>query len=121
MSTPATVTATTLNVRAAGSGTAALLGQLARGTRVNVLARDGNWYRIASGTLTGFVHGDYVRIDSAPTASGFLCHDETLCAPTLALAASPERRIPVSGHKPVAQTAAKAWNRYGGVLDPLCR
>jgi hypothetical protein len=118
MSTSATVTAATLNVRTAGSSAAPLLGQLARGTRVDVLAREGDWYRVASGTLSGWVHGDYVRLDSTPIADGFLCHDDALCTPALPLAAAPP--ILAVGAGPLAQTAAKAWNRYGGVLAPLC-
>src|SRR5215210_1619207 len=118
MPTHGTVTAATLNVRAAGSSTAPLLGQLARGAHVDVLGREGDWYRVASGALAGFVHGDYLRLDSTPTADGFLCHDDALCSPALAL--SPAQLILVAGISPVAQMAANTWNRYGGLLAPLC-
>ncbi|MEO6529090.1 MAG: N-acetylmuramidase domain-containing protein [Gemmatimonadaceae bacterium] len=118
MSMTATVTAATLNVRASGSSTASLLGRLARGAHVDVLAREGDWYRVASGALVGFVHGDYLRLASTPTADGFLCRDDALCAPTLPLA--PAQPILPVGAGPVAEQAAKAWNRYGGVLAPLC-
>jgi hypothetical protein len=114
----ATVTAASLNVRDGSSSTAALLGKLTRGARVDVLTRDGDWYRVASGPLSGFVHGDYLRLDSTPTADGFLCHDDALCAPALGLA--PAQQVGVPGSEPMAQMAAKTWNRYGGVLAPLC-
>jgi hypothetical protein len=118
MSTHGTVTAKTLNVRASGSASAELRGTLARGARVDVIARDGDWYRVKSGTLEGFVHGDFVRMDSTPVADGFLCHNDALCAPTLGLA--PARPIPIPSSGPTAQMAAKTWNRYGGVLGPMC-
>lgn len=118
MATSATVTARTLNVRERGSTDAPLKGELARGDRVEVLERDGNWYRVTRGGLAGFVHGDYLRLDSTPTADGFLCHDDALCAPALRL--GPAQRIDATGANAVTQMAAKAWNRYGGVLAPLC-
>jgi hypothetical protein len=118
MSTHGTVTATTLNVRAAGSAASELRGKLARGARGVVLAREGDWYRVRSGALEGFVHGDFVRMDSTPVADGFLCHNDALCAPTLGLA--PSRQIPIPPSGPMAQRAAKTWNRYGGVLAPMC-
>ena len=118
VSTHATVSAATLNVRAAGSGSANLLGQLPRGARVDVLAREGDWYHVAGGTLAGYVHADYLRLDSTPTADGFLCHNDALCAPALGLAPAQKFVVPRTG--PVAQMAAKTWNRYGGVLAPLC-
>ncbi|HEV7992837.1 MAG TPA: N-acetylmuramidase domain-containing protein [Gemmatimonadaceae bacterium] len=118
MSTQATITASTLNVRATSAGTALILGQLARGARVSVLARDGDWYQVTSDGLAGFVNADYVRLDSTPVVDGFLCHDGRLCAPALSLA--PAKPIVDTGAKPMEQTAARTWNRYGGVLAPLC-
>jgi hypothetical protein len=118
--THATVTAGSLNVRSAAASTAAALGQLTRGTRVDVLAREGSWYRVKAGALTGFAHGDFLSFDATPTAAGFLCHDENLCAPTLALPCAADRRIPTAGLTSTTAMAAKAWNRYGGVLAPLC-
>ena len=53
-----------------------------------------------------------------PTTSAFLCRDDALCAPALGMA--PTRRIDTAGLGAQAQTAAKAWNRYGGLLAPLC-
>ena len=119
MTIHATVTSATLNVRAFSSTTSAILGKLERGARVEVQGRVGDWYQLAGGTNAGFVHADYVRLNSTPVADGFLCHDDELCAPTLPLV--PEQKIPAQrGVTPLEQTAAKTWNRYGGVLGPLC-
>lgn len=115
----ATVTAVTLNIRpAAGATDAPALGQLKRGTHVDVLAREGDWYRISSGGITGFVHGDFIRLDSRPTIDGFLCHNDGLCSPTVGL--QPPKQVALAGLKGNALMAAKAWNRYGGMLGPLC-
>lgn len=119
MATYATVTASTLNVRRTADASADSLGQLPRGSRVEIVSRSDRWYEVKTEALQGFVSGDYLHFDGAPTADGFLCHDDGLCAPALSL--GPAQPIPIAGLGGVAQTAAKAWNRYGGVLAPLCR
>lgn len=114
----ATVTSTTLNVRRAGNVVADKVGELRRGAVVQVLGRAGHWYEITDGTIRGFVHGDYLRLDGATLADGFLCHDDELCGCTLA-PASP-RCIAMTNLSGTTLTAARAWNRYGGMLAPLC-
>ena len=114
----ATVTASTLNVRRAGSADSERVGGLRRGAVVKVLGRAGHWYEITDGAIRGFAHGDYLRLDGAPSADGFLCHDDALCGATLT--PTPERCIAATGLGGVAATAAEAWNRYGGMLAPLC-
>ena len=116
--THATVTAATLNVRRAGDATADRVGELRRGATVQVIGRAGSWYEVDDGTVHGFVHGDYLRFDSTPQVNGYLCHDDGLCAAPLAPA--PERRIAAAGPGEHGKNAARAWNRYGGVLAPLC-
>ena len=115
--THATVTAGTLNVRRAPDAGAEAVGTLGRGATVQVLGRSGSWYEVDDGTLHGFAHGDYLRLDSTPAADGYLCHDGGLCEAPLAPA--PERRV-AAGPGDTARSVARAWNRYGGVLAPLC-
>ncbi|MEO8564000.1 MAG: N-acetylmuramidase domain-containing protein [bacterium] len=120
MSMHATVTSATLNIRRLASTTSPIIGQLDRGARIDVQGRTGDWYQLAGGMDAGFVHADYVRLDSTPVADGFLCHNDELCAPTLPLV--PEQTINANkGITPMEQAAAKTWNRYGGVLGPLCQ
>lgn len=64
------VTADNLNVRASASTSAAKLGTLSRGTKVEILKTSGDWYQIyyAAKNLTGYVHGDYIKLIT-PTAT----------------------------------------------------
>ena len=48
MTHTATVTASTLNVRERPGKDATVVGELPRGTIVNILANAGSWYRIKS-------------------------------------------------------------------------
>ncbi len=115
--TRATVTAATLNVRAAPDGSSEKRGALARGASVTVVGRSGSWYEVQSGALRGFAHGDFLHLDTTPAAaSGFLCHDDALCACTLPGA----RAIDTTSLGGATKQAAATWNRFGGLLGPLC-
>ena len=113
-----TVTASTLNVRRAGSAASERVGELRRGAVVQVLGRAGHWYEITDGTIRGFAHGDYLRLDGSPSVDGFLCHDHALCSASLAPAS--QRCISATNLGGTSLAAARAWNRYGGMLAPLC-
>ena len=116
----ATVTAATLNVRRAASSSSDKVGELARGARIDILGRSGAWYEVQAGAVRGFVHGDFVHVDTAPHAHapGFLCHDDALC--DCDLAAPAPARLETAGLGPTTRAAADAWNRFGGMLRPLC-
>jgi hypothetical protein len=114
----ATVIASTLNVRQSGDINAAVVGRLARGTSVRVHSRNGNWYEVSAGATHGFVHGDFLQLDATPTADGFLCQDDVLC--TTPLAAQPPTVIDAERLAGMARRAGETWNRYGGMLAPLC-
>lgn len=116
--TRATVTAGTLNVRRAASTGAERVGVFPRGHVVQVLARTGTWYEVTDGTVRGFVHGDFLRLDGTPVADGFLCHDDGLC--TCEMEPPADRRIATAGPGETTQAAARAWNRYGDLLAQLC-
>lgn len=111
------VTASRLNVRAGPSTSEPILGQLARGSRVEVLETAGHWYRVRSAALQGFVHGAYLTILDEQPAAAFLFEDPTLInvplsppeADAIALASLAGRRRQVG----------QAWNRYGGILGVL--
>lgn len=56
------VTSATLTVRASASSTAAALGTLKLGDEVNMLEIGDPWCRIAMGTMTGYVTGQYLEL-----------------------------------------------------------
>jgi uncharacterized protein YgiM (DUF1202 family) len=64
------VTATTLNVRAAAKASAAVVGKLERGEKVQVLERAGEWVRVRMGSgVTGWVASAYLGDDAAVAAA----------------------------------------------------
>ena len=57
-----TITATTLNVRKNPSTSAAVVGKLGKGTRVEIFKEQNGWYYIKAGTTTGWVVKNYVAV-----------------------------------------------------------
>jgi hypothetical protein len=64
------VNADTLNVRSGPSADTSLVGQVARGTRVEVLDNSGQWYRIRAGNITGYVNSSYLAADGSSGGGG---------------------------------------------------
>ncbi|MBL8836540.1 MAG: SH3 domain-containing protein [Alphaproteobacteria bacterium] len=58
--TTATITGRGVRLRAQPSPTGRVLARLARGTRVAVLARQGDWVNVRAGRRTGYVASQYV-------------------------------------------------------------
>ncbi len=54
-----TVTDMALNVRAAASTDSDIVGKMFAGSAATVLAREGEWVKIQSGDVQGYVHSDY--------------------------------------------------------------
>lgn len=57
-----TVNADILNVRAKGSTTAKIVGQLKKGEKVRLGVKTGTWWNVYFGDSGGFVHSDYLTI-----------------------------------------------------------
>ena len=57
-----TVSATTLNIRSGPSTSYSIIGTLANGTKVDILGRDNNWYKISANNLTGYVSASYITL-----------------------------------------------------------
>ncbi|MFQ5936821.1 MAG: SH3 domain-containing protein, partial [Acidiferrobacterales bacterium] len=109
-----TVTATRLNVRPQASTAKAPIGALERGTNVEVLAREGGWYRIKRGDLSGYVYGDFIALVPVPVTR-FLYEEQAL--QVVALPAAPGERIKATpGSSARQKNIAQVWNRYGGLL-----
>jgi len=61
----AVVTASALNVRSGPSTRNHKIGMVVKGNKLTVLEKAGEWYKIEYNGLTGYVHGDYIKLESA--------------------------------------------------------
>ncbi|MFP7334685.1 SH3 domain-containing protein, partial [Shouchella clausii] len=52
-----------LNVRTGPGTSHSIVTTLDKDTKIELLAKKGNWYQIAVGNTTGFVSGDYLKLD----------------------------------------------------------
>ena len=112
------VTASRLNLRPDPSTRKAPIGQLKRGTSVEILQDIKGWYRIKTPRIEGFVHGDFLAIQDNNPASGFLFEREDLRTVPLEPAAAETIQVQ-SGFSPKQKVAARIWNRQGGLLKIL--
>lgn len=84
-----TVTATTLNIRAEGNTSSAVIGTLQNGAQVEVLGKtDANWYQISVNGGTGYVSGDYLTVAEEVAAA------ETALAEAAPAEAAPAEAAP---------------------------
>lgn len=77
-----------VNIRAEASTAAAAIGQMPLGAEVDVLGRDGEWYRVKTAHgRTGYIHGSYIVRTSEvirvppPTLAAKLRAADQYCAP----------------------------------------
>lgn len=50
-----------LNIRESASTKAAIVGKISGGQKFDILGKSGSWYEIKYESVTGYVHGDYVK------------------------------------------------------------
>ncbi len=112
------VSARYLNVRPGPSTRKPRVGQLERGTQLEVFAEADGWYRIRSGDVTGYVYGDFVSITETSTAGGYLHERDELRAVALAPAGS-EKIVVQPDFSSRQKLIARTWNRLGGLLHLL--
>lgn len=66
----ATVTSAALNVRGGASASAAKVGELRRGAKVDVVGKSGPWLRVRFGGEEGWISSRFVKIEAAPATGG---------------------------------------------------
>lgn len=59
----AVVTANSLNVRSGAGTNYSKVGALSKGTKVTILKTSGSWYQIKSGSVTGWVSAEYIKVN----------------------------------------------------------
>jgi len=85
-------------------------------TAVTVREHRGDWLKVEVAGKTGFLHGKFVWLPSNAIPRGFMIHQADASHWKLA----PERRRsapPGAGF--AAKLAARIWNSFGGLLEPL--
>ncbi len=63
------VTATALNIRKTASASSKVVGVLREGASVTINGTSGSWYKITSGSKTGYVSKKYIRITNSSSSS----------------------------------------------------
>lgn len=58
------VTASALNIRSGPSTRNHKIGMVVRGTRLTIIGQSGEWYKVQVNGLEGYVHGDYVKLET---------------------------------------------------------
>ncbi len=112
------VTASVLNVRRDPSTNRKPVGKLKRGANVQILDSVGNWYKIKSGQMEGYVSGDYVVVHDHSPVAGFLFERDDLRATPLE--PPEEERIGFQpGFTARQKTVARTWNGQGGLISTL--
>ena len=118
VSRTAVVTANGLNLRPQPSTANPPLALLARGARIDVLEPHGSWFRVRANGIVGFVHGDHIALRDTSMNARFLAADQLLRSVPLA----PAELLPVAAPaEQLTHLTIETWNRYGGLLGPLCR
>lgn len=58
-----------LNIRQYSSTSSAVIGSLRNGETFDIIAQNGEWYNIKTGSTIGFIHGDYVQVINSNTST----------------------------------------------------
>ena len=73
-----TVTATTLNIRSGPSTNYKVVATIKKGATVSIISSKTSWYKITSGTKTGWVSSKYIRKSTSRIASSTVNNMKTL-------------------------------------------
>ena len=119
MTIPIPSTGTTVsnaNVRAGAGTSFAIKVTLPGQTKVSILGENGNWLKVNANGIDGFIHRSLILLPTQHILSGFLIHQPDLLELPLAPAT---RLVAPPGSGSDAATAARIWNKFGGLLEPL--
>jgi len=104
---------TAANIRTQASAQSALLTSVPAGTRLEVLGREGEWYKVRTAAGTGYVFGKLVDVEASPAAAG-----PAEPAPAASEGPSPAERAGLAiDHKPVACIVADHYSRFDACFD----
>ena len=112
------VTARVLNFRPEPSTRRPPLGQLKRGDLVQIIHREGGWYKIQSGDRTGYVFGSFLAIQDDQPFHQFLFEQEPLRTHPLKPSSGEVIKIDTDFSRNEKQVA-RTWNQFGGLIRKL--
>ena len=115
--TPRTGTTTShVNLRKGAGTNFPVITLLQPKTTVLILGQEGQWYKVSVNDQQGFIRSDFILLPTEEIISGFLIHRPEVeswpLAPAVPLTAP-------AGGGPNAKMAARIWNKFGGLLEPL--
>lgn len=82
------ITASSLNVREQPRTNSRIIGSLSRGATVELHERTGSWYKIRVNNRWGYIHGDYVRVQSSASSGSQITGTGKITASRLNVRAS---------------------------------
>jgi hypothetical protein len=85
-------------------------------TPVLILGQEGQWFKVNVNSKQGFIRSDFIILPTEEVISGFLIHRPEVADWPL-LPAVP-LKSPAGGGGD-AKMAARIWNKFGGLLEPL--
>ncbi len=91
-----------VNIRSAASQDSEVVGKLYNNSAATVLATEGDWYQITSGTVTGYVKSEYVVCGNEELARSVSRRVATVTTETLFVRTQPTTDSDVLGMVPVA-------------------
>lgn len=117
-------TKTHLNLRTGPGAQYSKLRVLPPDTPLLILSKQGSWLHVLAETRPGFVHGDYVQVDSLSVSPGFIEIEDFASAELHVSSNSPEpperEKISLGSLETNDEKSiAKTWNRVGGLLSTL--
>ena len=90
-----------VNIRSAASADSEVLGKLYNNSEATVLATEGDWYQITSGTVTGYVKSEYVVCNNEELARSVSRRVAKVTTETLFVRTSPTTDSDVLGMVPI--------------------
>lgn len=90
-----------VNIRSEANQESEVLGKLYNNSAATVLATEGDWYQITSGTVTGYVKSEYVVRDNAELARSVSRRVATVTTTTLHVRTEPSTESKILGSVPI--------------------
>lgn len=107
--TTGTVNASNVNVRASASTSSKVLTTLSKGTKVEVISQTSSgWYKIKTGSITGYVLKTYITLNSSSSSSGSSTSSSTTSSTTTTSSSSSSKGTTTKSAKMYEKASTKS-------------